>query len=66
MATQACQGEYGSYQVVVLHVNTSDGKIGKQAKIHFESCNFQEAQMFQEPPPTPAFLWYTSISINTT
>lgn len=44
------------YQVVVLRVNTADGKIGKQAKIHCESSHFHEAQPFQELPSTPALL----------
>lgn len=44
------------YQVVVLHVNTSDQEIGKQAKIRCEGSNFQECKCFKKPPPTPALL----------
>lgn len=46
------------FQVVVLHVNPSDGKIGKQAKIHCESSHFQECDCLKNHLPPPAFLCY--------
>lgn len=57
----------GNYQVVVLHVNTSNQKIGKWGKIHCESSNFQECNVSRNTSHSCTFvLCYAGISINTT
>ncbi len=67
IATLAVRENMAVYQVLVLHVNTSDGKIGKQAKFIVKAVISRNATVSRTTfHPCTFVLWYTGISINTT